>query len=180
MKKIEMEKQAKAFGFAAMKFMETKDLEFEHEFRQFCEMNDCGNYGNNYACPPLCGTPEEMDQKVRKYEHALVFQSRTLVQNIFDDAETKIIKKMHTNKTLHAVEELKEQGLPDNGMFIMCGPCNFCEVCKALAKEPCVNETMRFSCLSAYCIDAGKMAKHCNMNMEWNGDVVSFFSLYVF
>ena len=31
MKKIEMEKQAKAFGFAAMKFMETKDLEFEHE-----------------------------------------------------------------------------------------------------------------------------------------------------
>ena len=99
MKKIEMEKQAKAFGFAAMKFMETKDLEFEHEFRQFCEMNDCGNYGNNYACPPLCGTPEEMEQKVRKYEHALVFQSRTPVQNIFDDAETKIIKKMHTNKT---------------------------------------------------------------------------------
>ena len=109
MKKIEMEKQAKAFGFATMKFMETKDLEFEHEFRQFCEMNDCGNYGNNYACPPLCGTPEEMEQKVRKYEHALVFQSRTPVQNIFDDAETKIIKKMHTNKTLHAVEELKEQ-----------------------------------------------------------------------
>jgi len=103
MKKIEMEKQAKAFGFATMKFMETKDLEFEHEFRQFCEMNDCGNYGNNYACPPLCGTPEEMEQKVRKYEHALVFQSRTPVQNIFDDAETKIIKKMHTNKTLHAV-----------------------------------------------------------------------------
>ena len=180
MKKIEMEKQAKAFGFAAMKFMETKDLEFEHEFRQFCEMNDCGNYGNNYACPPLCGTPEEMEQKVKKYEHALVFQSRTPVQNIFDDAETKIIKKMHTNKTLHAVEELKEQGLPDNGMFIMCGPCNFCEECKANAKEQCVNETMRFSCLSAYCIDAGKMAKHCNMNMEWNGDVVSFFSLYVF
>ena len=30
-----MEKQVKAFGFAAMKFMETKDLEFEHEFRQF-------------------------------------------------------------------------------------------------------------------------------------------------
>mgnify|MGYP002237947863 CR=1 FL=1 len=51
---------------------------------------------------------------------------------------------MHTNKTLHAVEELKEQGLPDNGMFIMCGPCNFCEECKAKAKEPCVNETMRF------------------------------------
>lgn len=180
MKKIEMEKQAKAFGFAAMKFMETKDLEFEHEFRQFCEMNDCGNYGNNYACPPLCGTPEEMEQKVRKYEHALVFQSRTPVQNIFDDAETKIIKKMHTNKTLHAVEELKKQGLPDKGMFIMCGPCNFCEECKAKEKEPCVNETMRFSCLSAYCIDAGKMARHCKMNMEWNGDVVSFFSLYVF
>lgn len=180
MKQTEIEQQAEKLGFAKMKFIKTDALEFNYEFRQFCEMNDCGNYGNNYACPPLCGTPEEMEQKVRKYEHALVFQSRTLVQNIFDAAETKIIKKMHTGKTLRAVEALKKQGLPEDGRFIMCGPCNFCDECKAKDKEPCVNDKMRFSCLSAYCIDAVKMAEHCNMSMEWNGNIVSFFSLYLF
>ena len=71
--------------------MKTKDLKFVPEFRKFCEQNDCGNYGKNYACPPACGTPEEMEEKVRKYENALVFQSRTPVKDIFDDAETKAI-----------------------------------------------------------------------------------------
>lgn len=45
-------------GFAKAAVMNTEDLEFEHEFRKFCEQNDCGNYGNNYGCPPYCGTPK--------------------------------------------------------------------------------------------------------------------------
>lgn len=59
-------------------------------------------------------------------------------------------------------------------MFIMCGPCNLCDACNMPEGKPCVQEQNRFSCLSAYCIDAAKMAKHCNMDMQWNGDVVSF------
>ena len=104
-----IEKRAEELGFQKMKFMKTKDLKFVPEFRKFCEQNDCGNYGKNYACPPACGTPEEMEEKVRKYENALVFQSRTPVKDIFDDEETKAIKKIHTKKTLQAVEALKKE-----------------------------------------------------------------------
>ena len=175
-----IEKRAEELGFQKMKFMKTKDLKFVPEFRKFCEQNDCGNYGKNYACPPACGTPEEMEEKVRKYENSLVFQSRTPVKDIFDDEETKAIKKIHTKKTLQAVEALKKEGLQEGGTFIMCGPCNFCDICKMAEGEACVKENMRFSCLSAYCIDAMKMAEHCQMDMEWNGSVVSFFSLYLF
>ena len=115
-----------------------------------------------------------------RYRQAVVFQSRTPVNNIFDDAETKQIKKIHTRMTLRTVEELKRRGLDEDGMFIMCGPCNLCDVCNMPEGKPCVQEQNRFSCLSAYCIDAAKMAKHCNMDMQWNGDVVSFFSMYLF
>ena len=167
-------------GFAKAAVMNTEDLEFEHEFRKFCEQNDCGNYGNNYGCPPYCGTPEEMENRVMQYRRAVVFQSRTPVNNIFDDAETKQIKKIHTRMTLRTVEELKRRGLDKDGMFVMCGPCNLCDACNMPEGKPCVQEHNRFSCLSAYCIDAAKMAKHCNMNMQWNGDVVSFFSMYLF
>ena len=121
-----------------------------------------------------------MEEKVRKYENALVFQSRTPVKDIFDDEETKAIKKIHTKKTLQAVEALKKEGLQEGGTFIMCGPCNFCDICRMVEGEACVKENMRFSCLSAYCIDAMKMAEHCQMDVEWNGSVVSFFSLYLF
>ena len=54
-----------------------------------------------------------------QYRHAVVFQSRTPVNNIFDDAETKQIKKIHTRMTLRTVEELKRRGLDEDGMFIM-------------------------------------------------------------
>lgn len=180
MREEDMIAAAEDAGFAKAAVMSTEDLEFEHEFRVFCEQNDCGNYGNNYGCPPYCGTPLEMEDRVMQYQKAVVFQSRTPVNNIFDDAETKQIKKIHTGMTLRTVEALKEKGLDDNGMYIMCGPCNMCEECKMPAGEPCVQEQKRFSCLSAYCIDAAKMAKHCNMDMQWNGDIVSFFSIYIY
>ena len=171
---------AEEAGFAKAAVMNTEDLVFQHEFRRFCQQNDCGNYGSNYGCPPYCGTTEEMESRVMQYRRAVVFQSKTPVSNIFDNEETKQIKKIHTRMTLRTVEELKRRGLDENGMLVMCGPCNLCESCNMPEGKPCVQEQSRFSCLSAYCIDAAKMAKHCNMDMQWNGDVASFFSMYLF
>lgn len=164
-------------GFAAVEVISTQDLTFNHSFRKFCEQNACGNYGKNYGCPPYCGTPEEMEARVRRYENAVVFQSVTPVKDIFDDGETKAIKKKHTKMTLEAIEKYRAEGIA--GEPIMAGPCSFCETCRMQEGEPCVNEKMRFSCLSAYCIDAGQMAQACGMDMMWGGDSVSFFSLYL-
>ena len=176
----EMIKVAEEYGFTKAAVIGTDELEFVHEFRMFCEQNACGNYGRNYGCPPYCGTPQEMEDKVMKYNKALVFQSRTPVEDIFDDGETKQIKKVHTGLTLQVVRELQKKGLDPVGSYVMCGPCNYCDSCKMSQGIPCVSEKNQFSCLSAYCIDACKMAKTCEMDMQWNGDVVSFFSLYLF
>lgn len=167
-------------GFAGVCRIPTSELVFVHDFRKFCEQNDCGNYGNNYGCPPYCGTPEEMEAKVMEYRQAIVFQSRNPVTDMFDEAETKIIKKEHTRKALLAMKGLEEQGMIMDGFPIMCGPCVYCEECGMKTGNPCVNEEMCFSCLSAYCIDAGRMAEDCGMKIEWNGNTVSFFSLYVY
>lgn len=167
-------------GFAKAEVIRVEELVFCHEFREFCSQNYCGNYGKNYACPPACGEPEEMEDRVRKYTYAVVFQSRTPVENIFDDQETKKIKKKHTAMTLRVLKRYEQEGMKMDGLSVMAGPCNFCEECGMAEGKPCCHEEMRFSCLSAYCIDAAKMAKSCQMDMAWNGDVVSFFSLYCF
>ena len=93
MREVDLIAAAEKAGFAKAAVMSTEDLEFEHEFRMFCEQNACGNYGNNYGCPPYCGTPQEMEDKVMNYRRAVVFQSRTPVNNIFDDAENKTRSK---------------------------------------------------------------------------------------
>ena len=171
---------AKEAGFAAAKVISTDDLKFVHEFRKYCEDNACGNYNRNYGCPPYCGTPQEMEDKVMRYRQAVVFQSRTPVENALDDSVTKKIKKKHTQMTLKVMGSLGENGFPMDGMPIMAGPCNLCEKCEMPEGKPCIHEEKRFSCLSAYCIDAVALAQTCGMEMQWSGKLVSFFSLYLF
>lgn len=176
----QMESIASEEGFKKIKLLSTKQLLFVYEYRKYCEQNTCGNYDKNYGCPPYCGTPEEMEERAMAYKKALVFQTRIHLKDIFDEEETKKIKRIHTKKTFQAVKKMQEVGLDENGIYAMCGPCSLCSKCKMVYGEPCIQEEKRTSCLSAYCIDVTKLAESCGMEMEWKGNNVSFFSIYFF
>ena len=51
-------------GFIDAAIIDTADIVFDASFRPYCEENLCGQYGANYSCPPDCGSPEEMKQKI--------------------------------------------------------------------------------------------------------------------
>lgn len=167
-------------GFCNAAVIPTREFYFVPEYREYCVQNLCGNYDKNYGCPPYCGTPEEMRQKVMQYERGLVLQSQVDVDDIYDASQTRGPKKAHTQMTLKLMRMLKEHGMTEKGMAIMAGPCNFCETCHMPEGTPCPFEELRFSCLSAYCIDAGHLAASCGMDMSWTGNIVSFFSIYLF
>lgn len=171
---------AAAEGFAAAAVIPVNELVFVPEYRKYCEENSCGNYGANYGCPPDCGTPEVMKARVLAHTHAAVFQTRTQVRDFMDDREMKKLKKRHTEMTWKLLEKLKQEGMDQNGFPIMCGPCGICPVCHKTEETPCVCPEKMASCLSAYCIDAGKMAESCGMEIQWDGNIVSFFSLYIY
>ena len=169
--------QAELCGFDHACIIETDQLIFDSRFRQFCETNYCGNYDNNYSCPPACGTQEELKEKALKFSHALVLQTITPVKNIMDDEETKIIKHHHNEMTwnlIHKVEEELETYLP-----AMAGPCGLCSPCAKKEGEPCRLPEKKASCLSAYCIQVDAMAKACGMEYYCEGEV-AFFSLLFF
>ncbi len=180
MKEEFMRQLALKNGFAAAAVIHAEEIYTVPEYREFCVQNLCGNYGKNYGCPPYCGTPEEMRKKILRYSRALVLQTRNQVEDMYDGAETGRLKKAHTKKTLQLIRLLKEQGMEGKGLAIMAGSCNLCESCKMPEGQPCPHEDMSFSCLSAYCIDAGHLAKSCGMDMSWTGNIVSFFSIYLF
>ena len=77
-------------GFSAAAVVDTADIVFDPSFRPYCEENLCGQYGANYSCPPDCGTPEEMKQKVLAHKKALVLQSIWQLESYTD---TPAIKK---------------------------------------------------------------------------------------
>lgn len=177
MEKRELVDIVKNTEFEKVAVVEVEQLVFRPEFRVYCEENLCGNYNANYACPPYCGTPEEMEQKVKQYKWAIVFQSLTDVTDVYNEKETKAVKRLHLKKTNGAIQILNSKGV--YGHPIMAGPCSQCDVCYQIENKPCPHANTRFSCLSAYCIDASKLADLCNMDY-WCGErKVSLFSMFL-
>ena len=94
----ELLKKAKEAGFDNCRILPAGELSFDYSLRKYCEVNYCGNYGNNYSCPPECGTPEEMEEKTRKFSRVLVLQTITPVQDIADDRETRRSEERRVGK----------------------------------------------------------------------------------
>ena len=112
---------AVGLGFANAAAMDTKDLIFMPSFRPLCAENLCGKYGVNYACPPDCGTVEEMAARVRRWPRALVMQTMWDIEDPMDEAQTKPAKGTHNKMTRRLIDEA---GMP--GLMVGAGGCSLC------------------------------------------------------
>ena len=88
-----IEDMAAEAGFTKAKVIKAEQLVFNADFRRYCEENLCGNYGDNYSCPPDCGSPEQMEARAREYENALVFQTVCEVEDMNSQEELARLKK---------------------------------------------------------------------------------------
>ena len=70
--------------FAGAVIVDTQDIVFDPIFRPCCEENLCGQYGVNYTCPPDCGSPEEMQNRVKTHNNALLLQTIWEISAISD------------------------------------------------------------------------------------------------
>ena len=174
----EMKELALSEGFTKAEIIESKELTFIHSLRACCEANECGNYGKNYACPPDCGSPQEMEARVRVYQKALVLQTIQQVDDIMDGVQTKEAKKFHNMISWELIGALRRKGI--EGLPVMAGPCSACSVCARIEGKPCRFPEKVASCLSAYCIHAADMAEKCGMEYWCGMNRVAFFSIYLF
>lgn len=178
LKMLSMKERAEQGGFTKAGVIAVADLEFDHAFRKYCAENVCGQYGKNLSCPPSCGTPEEMEAKARNYEQALVLQTIYKPEDLTNAAEMKKLKKEHNIRSRKFVEQLRTEGMA--GILANAGPCSFCAECAGLEGESCRFPEELSSCLSAYCINAQKMAERCGMEYWCKDGQVAFFSIYFF
>ena len=165
-------------GVDDAEIIDTDLIEFNPAFRPFCEENLCGQYGVNYSCPPVCGTPEEMKQRVLKHRKALVTRTVWDVSDFSDSEKIKSAKKAHNSYTFKIIDEMRRQG--HNGFMIGTSGCTLCVPCALKDGKPCSFPDKRYSCMSAYCIYVKGLAEKCNMGYDYKDGKLPFFSMYVF
>ena len=147
---------ALATGFTNVAVMDVKDLVYVPEYRKFCEENLCGNYNLLPVCPPVCGTAEEMHNRIVGYQRALILQT-----------ELKPVKKEHSEylagKKAHnlLLEQLIAKLELKNILVMSCGPWK------------------SYSCMSAYCIFVRKLAESCGLEYDCGPGLLAFFGMIV-
>ena len=102
----EIKEMAISEGFSKAEIIETEKIVFCPEFRVYCEENRCGEYGGNYSCPPLCGSPDEMRERVMRYKKALVLQSSWEIDDFSKIDLINKAKKEHNSANLRIIKKL--------------------------------------------------------------------------
>lgn len=164
-------------GFAAAAMVSTDEIVFDPAFRPYCEENLCGQYGMNYSCPPDCGSPEEMERRIRAKKRALVLQTIWEISDYTDKAAIKEAKSAHNAAQIRLARRLRAEACP--GFLVGASGCALCCPCAITKGEPCRFPEDSYSCMSAYCIFVRKLADRCGMEYNCGEGLLAFFGMYV-
>lgn len=163
-------------GFDHASVIDTSEIVFDEAFRPYCAENLCGKYGINYSCPPDCGTPEEMKSRVLEHKKALVLQSIWPISDYKDGPAIMKAKGQHNAAGLCLMKRLREEG--HQGFMIGSSGCSLCSPCAITEGKPCNFPNLKFSCISAFCIHARKLAESAGMEYDGNG-TLPLFGVYI-
>lgn len=165
-------------GFAAAALIETQAIPFAPGFLHCCEENLCGKYNANHACPPLCGTPAQMEAKVKAKTHALLLQTLWQIDDVMDNRQIKPAKQTH-NRLQRQLRRKLAAICPD-GFLIGASGCDFCQRCSCLDGQSCRFPEEMASCMSAYCIFVRELCEKTGLEYDPGNGLVAFFGMYVF
>lgn len=165
-------------GFTDAAVIDTAKIPFEFSFRPFCEENLCGQFGVNYSCPPYCGTPEEMKQRIVSHKKALVLQSVWEISDYTDKAAVKHAKGSHNAAALRLAKRFQEEHCA--GFLVGASGCALCTPCAAKNGAPCRFPQLRYSCMSAYCIFVRELTDQCGIVYAPDDGLLPFYGMYIF
>lgn len=165
-------------GFNDCQHILTANIIFGESLRKNCEMNSCGNYGRNWACPPHCGDITECISKAKQYTQAIVVQYVGALEDSYDfegmmDAAQKF--EIIFNQFAENAKSLLSDTYP-----LGAGGCHQCERCAILDDEPCRNPGIAYPSLEAHGIFVSDLAAKSNMKYINGQNTVTYFGALLF
>ena len=165
--------KAKTFGFSEAIYMPGLSVECKPELRAYCDPEQCPNHGQNWVCPPGCGTLEECREKAREFSEGILLQSVVELTPPTDPEIYSALSREHNLRFREYIENVKpefEKILP-----LTTGGCVFCEQCSY--PEPCAKPDVKMESLSAFGINVGKLCETAGLPYSFTPETVYFTAL---
>lgn len=119
--------EALTAGFDRAAELLVADLRFLPDVRDMCQMNRCGAYGKNWACPPGCGSLAECEARVRRYRKGILVQTIGQLEDSFDFEGMQAAAEKFQKTFVDFHQTLKVQ-YPDL-LGMGAGGCRICGTC---------------------------------------------------
>lgn len=158
--------------------IEASSIVLNTTFRDICKSNGCGMYGKCWMCPPDVGDIEPLMAEVRKYQHGLLYQTVSEIEDSFDIEGMQEAGKRHVmlSQRLEAFLMLEL----DKHLHLSCGGCRICERCAKMDGLPCRDPERAMSSMEAYGIDVYNTCKPTELKYINGQNTVTYFGIVLF
>lgn len=168
--------KAREVGFYKAFIMDSALLQPKQEVRDMCVANRCHAYGNNWTCPPACGTLEESVEKLKKYNKVLVVQTMGTLEDEFDFEGMMDLEKQHRSN-FHSMAEIIRQQYPD-ALCLGAGGCRICAKCAY--PEPCRFPEKAYSSMEAFGLVVSDVCTACGMPYYYGKNTLTYQACFVY
>lgn len=158
--------------FADNKEIPVDTIEIKPEVRKYCEMNQCGNYGKNWTCPPAVGPLEDAAAKFSRYLNFLLVYHVYTLKNSFDLTGMKKGAADFQDRLQTVRRMLKEADF--DFMVLGAGGCHLCPKCSYTEGEPCRRPGEAIISCEAYGIDVMSLMKKHDLKYNNGPNTVTY------
>ncbi len=161
-------------GFDEYREIKSSDIIFSQDVFNSCKQNICGNYSQNYSCPPLSGDMDENKARFLKYDNAIIINKIVFLGNYYE------LMKKSTQDVNELLIELRKKLENEPVMIAGPGGCDICKECAAKTNEPCrFPEKKRYS-MEGSGMDIVGMSLKLNMTYNAGDKKVGFFMIVLY
>ena len=150
------------------------DIPFSGSVREACEANHCGKYGSSWTCPPGVGSIAEWEEKIKKYEKAVVFTCKHTIEDSFDFEGMMAAQKCTKQVLAHVIEQFQAAG--EEYLALGCGSCDLCNAC-TYPNAPCRFPHKAIPSVEACGIDVVELAKRADIHYYNGTNTVTYFCI---
>ena len=161
---------AKECGFDEAGVLDVATLEVKPMVRDTCASDKCHAYDHNWTCPPACGTLEECEAEMRKYEHGIIVQCVGRMEKRID---TKCYYETGRRLAvaIRKMREEVEKEYPDV-LALGAGGCVICKECAY--PEPCRFPDKAISSMEAYGLFVTSVCRDNGMNYYYGPKTIAY------
>lgn len=167
---------AKKIGFDVVAPCKVETLRPRKDIRDMCASDRCHAYGNNWTCPPHCGTLEECSQKIQQYKNGILVQTIGIQSKVIDSKCYRKTEQRHMEMFRKLVLQLRKE-YPD-ALGLGSGGCRVCKHCAY--PEPCRFPEQAYSSMEGYGLFVTQVCKENQVSYYHGEKTITYTACILF